>query len=87
MNKDQYAHEEDMERRPKSPTSSQEYDSIFSEAQYRKIVHRIDRRLITVVGVRPIQCVFRVQGLANTTEVDVLRQFDGPFESCGCSCS
>jgi hypothetical protein len=51
MEKTNYAHQEIVDGIPKSPTSSQEHDSVFSEAEYRKIVHRIDRRLVTVVGV------------------------------------
>lgn len=51
MEKNEFAHREVVDGIPKSPISSEEHDSTFSEAEYRKIVHRIDRRLVTVVGV------------------------------------
>jgi hypothetical protein len=51
MEKSEYEHQEAADGLPKSSISSEENDSIFSEEQYRKIVHRIDKRLVTVVGV------------------------------------
>lgn len=47
---------EDVEHKgtsPASPTYSSEadYESEFSEAEQKKIIHRIDRRLVLVVGV------------------------------------
>lgn len=39
---------------PSSPSSEQEpldYDPVYTYAEQRKIIHRIDRRLITVAGI------------------------------------
>lgn len=88
MKQDQTAHHEDVDGISKSPAPSRESDATFSEAEYRKIVHKIDKRLVTVVGVCPTHCALKVGSLTNTTiKVDVLRQLDGPYESCGRSCS
>lgn len=72
MEKDQYAHREVMDGMPKSPTSSQEFDSTFSEAQYRKIVHRIDMRLVTVVGVCPQFSVLQTFGARLTSPIKLM---------------
>lgn len=40
-------HNEDL----KSPSSHDDYECEFSEREQRKIIHRIDRRLVVTVGV------------------------------------
>lgn len=55
MEKTEYVRHEAVDGIPKSEISSEEHDSNFTEAEYRKIVHRIDRRLVTVVGVCPLR--------------------------------
>lgn len=40
-------HHEDI----KSPSSHDDYECEFSEREQRKIIHRIDRRLVVTVGV------------------------------------
>ncbi|KAJ4292749.1 hypothetical protein N0V90_009412 [Kalmusia sp. IMI 367209] len=42
---------EDVERSPTKSSSGVDYESEFSEVEQKKIIHRIDRRLVVTVGV------------------------------------
>lgn len=42
---------EDVEHTPTKTSYDVDYESEFSETEQRKIIHRIDRRLVVTVGV------------------------------------
>lgn len=42
---------EDVERFPTPASTDGEYESEFSPEEQRKIIHRVDRRLVVTVGV------------------------------------
>ena len=42
---------EDVEHSPTKSSYGVDYESEFTEAEGRKIVHRIDRRLVVTVGI------------------------------------
>lgn len=42
---------EDVDRSPTKSSYNADYESAFTEREQRKIIHRIDRRLVVTVGI------------------------------------
>jgi hypothetical protein len=78
-----------MKGKTESPvlSSEEEYPLEFTEREYRKIVHRIDRRLVTVVGVCSREVQLKASALTDICAAHVLRFPHGPNQSFSCQCS
>lgn len=51
IEKDHSAMLEDVERSPTKTSYDNDYESEFTPQEQKKIIHRIDRRLVVTVGV------------------------------------